>query len=297
VLDPFIILAPARSFTSLACQMIGQHPQMYGLPELNLFVAETIREREGVLATRRLASDGLLRAIAQLVAGEQTVQTIAFAKRWLLARGDQASSSVFRELQACAAPRILVDKSPRTVLQTDYLERMRRAFPRAGYLHLLRHPRNQSESLWRVAGPLAAWRQEAYDYTTNPPRPDLQQAWYRVNVNILMFLDGVPSRQKMRIRGEDLLANPDSHLESIAGWVGVRTDREAISEMKHPERSPFSCLGPPNAPSGNDLDFLQRPELRPPGPRPEASLEGPLPWRPDGLRPEVKELAREFGYA
>jgi hypothetical protein len=38
---PLFILAPPRSFTSVICGMIGQHPQMYGLPEVNLFAGET----------------------------------------------------------------------------------------------------------------------------------------------------------------------------------------------------------------------------------------------------------------
>ena len=38
--QPLFILAPPRSFTTVTSAMIGQHPEMYGLPETNLFVAE-----------------------------------------------------------------------------------------------------------------------------------------------------------------------------------------------------------------------------------------------------------------
>ena len=31
--EPLFILAPPRSFTSVVCAMIGNHPQMLGLPE------------------------------------------------------------------------------------------------------------------------------------------------------------------------------------------------------------------------------------------------------------------------
>ena len=47
--DPLIILSPPRSFSSVISTMIGQHPQIYGFPELHLFSGETlgdILERE-----------------------------------------------------------------------------------------------------------------------------------------------------------------------------------------------------------------------------------------------------------
>ena len=39
-----VILGPPRSFTTVVSAMLGQHPQMYGLPEVHLFGAETIAE-------------------------------------------------------------------------------------------------------------------------------------------------------------------------------------------------------------------------------------------------------------
>ena len=39
---PLVILCPARSFSSVVCAMLGQHPQTYGLPELHLFITDTV---------------------------------------------------------------------------------------------------------------------------------------------------------------------------------------------------------------------------------------------------------------
>jgi hypothetical protein len=297
--DPLIILAPPRSFTSVVCHMVGQHPELYGLPELNLFVAETMRVRGGVISEPLFAEHGLLRAVAELVAGEQTVQTIALAKLWVLARSECSCLSVFRELGARVAPKHVVDKSPYTVQHVERIQRVRRAFPQARFLHLLRHPRSQGESLWKIAGGVVARMLDALDWTTDPPTVDLQRVWYRAHMNILTFLDGVPECQWMRLRGEDLLADPDRYLKEIAELVGVRTDQEAIESMKHPERSPFACIGPLNAPFGNDPNFLRSPEFRSNGGRrSRASLDGPVPWREDGtgFTSEVVALAREFGY-
>jgi len=274
--DPLIILAPPRSFTSIVCSMLGQHPEMYGLPEVHLLVAETMQERARWVARpswrpgvpRGWREHGLLRVVAQLFAGEQTRQSIAGAKRWVNIRVNRTCVSVFRELAEKVSPRMLVEKSPSTPSRCEHLQRARRAFPSAKFIHLLRHPRSYGQSLW-----------------------------YTEHMNILTFLDGLPEAQQMRLRGEDLLREPGSYLRQVAEWLGLRADAEAIDAMKHPERSPYACFGPVNAPFGNNRSFLQAPVLRN-SPAKPLKRHGALS-RPDGpeeLSPEVRELAREFGY-
>jgi len=41
---PLILLCPPRSFSTVVCAMLGQHPELYGFPELNLFVVDTVKE-------------------------------------------------------------------------------------------------------------------------------------------------------------------------------------------------------------------------------------------------------------
>jgi hypothetical protein len=119
-----------------------------------------------------------------------------------------------------------------------------------------------------------------------------------MHVNICTFLDGLPKGQQMCVRGEDLLRDPDAYLRRIAAWLGLRTDNEAIQAMKHPEQSPYAGFGPLNARLGNDPSFLENPALRNGPQARKPTLEGPLRWRRDGgeFSPEVKELARAFGY-
>ena len=278
--------------------MLGQHPEMYGLPEVDLFLAETMREREGLVG-QSWSKQGLERAIAQLLTGKQTVQSILFARKWLRLRAHRTCLSVFRELGKKVQPRRLVDKSPRITLSTEYLYRARKAFPDARFIHLTRHPRSQCESLCNLGQGRVPGRFGVLDYRTWPPTPDFQRFWYSRNINIVSFLAGVPEEQKLHIRGEDLLAEPESYLRKISEWLGLRTDEEAIEAMMHPEQSPYACLGPPNARLGNDPHFLREPRLRRGSSmKPPPRLDGPLSWREDGkeFSPEVKELAREFGY-
>ena len=66
----------------------------------------------------------------------------------------------------------------------------------------------------------------------------------------------------MRIKGEDILSEPDVFLPQIAEWMGLRTDHEAIEAMKHPENSPYACIGARPARGGNDPKFMRSPKLR-----------------------------------
>ena len=85
--DPVFVLAAPRSMSSVATAMLGQHPQLYGLPETHLFGVETVAEWCDACsrATFKM-SDGLLRAVAEIVYGEQTEATIALATSWLRQR-------------------------------------------------------------------------------------------------------------------------------------------------------------------------------------------------------------------
>ena len=304
---PLFILAAPRSFTSVVCAMLGQHPQMYGLPELHLFGAETIGEWWEICErTRPAMPHGALRAVAELFYGKQTEHTITLAGGWLRRRSHYTTGFLLESLAERVHPRFVVEKSPGTVRRPEFLRRAYRMFPDARFIHLVRHPRGQGESVLKFidnasrTGPVPRW---LLHLAKSAPRSKLrdsreldpQGGWYERNLNICEFLELVPADQKMRMRGEDILTDPSRHLQEIAGWLDVRTDAQAIEEMKHPERSPYACFGPKNARAGNDPSFLCDPVLRPAQVK-RQSIEGPLHWRSGEFRPKVKRLARKFGY-
>jgi hypothetical protein len=313
---PLLILAAPRSFTSLVCAMLGQHPQMYGLPETHLLRFETMAERTEFDAQATYPmSHGLLRAVAQLYFAEQTAAAIRKARHWLSLRSQFTTDFMFRVLMDRVFPRIAVDKSPDMADHPGVLERVFARFPQARFIHLLRHPRGHAESVMKYLqvranrGPVppSHWLLRisslpppgpAADDSNEKPVLDPQYGWHAINRTISEFLSRVPPAQSMRVRGEDLLAEPDKVLTDVAAWLGLRTDSEALDRMKHPECSPYAFPGPPGARYGNDNFFLENPVFRP---RPAAeplALDGPLGWRSDGAGfcPEVQLLAREFGY-
>jgi len=306
--DPLFILAPPRSFTSIICGMLGQHPQLYGLPEVNLMAADTYKDLGRVYSLRPGFRHGLLRAIAQLGLAEQTEQNVMAARTWLEEQATVSTADLYRDLMAWAEPKRLVDKSPIYVFTPGTLARMRAAFPGARYIHLTRHPRPTCESIYKLRGVVQeglknlqqfiaqARKQTSSQYERLAQIDDPESLWLKPHLRILEYLEEIPAEQHLRIRGEDFMTDPDGHLRQITEWLGIRSDTEAIAAMKQPENSPFACYGPANARFGNDPSFLESPALREYRPK-EYSLEGPLEGGSGAIFSDsIKEYAAYFGY-
>ena len=278
--------------------MIGQHPEIYGVPELNLFVTDTLEEFINTFGGyRQIQQHGLLRTVAQLYAGEQSILSVDMARRWMMRRRDWNVAQVYKELAQTVSPLRIADKSPVYGGSAETLARIRDAFPDAYYLHLLRHPVSQGKSILNIGKGIMAVMADSIDYSTEPPTIDPQIMWYDMQKNILKFLQDIPESQKMTMRGEDFLNDRDANLKRLCDWLKIADDARAMEAMLHPEDSPYACLGPIGAHLGNDINFLQSPSLR------EAEISSPeltvpLPWRPDNkpLRQAVIQMAREFGY-
>jgi len=298
---PLFLLAPPRSYTSLMNAMLGQHPQCFGLPELCLFNVERlielwIRTSDEMGGEARMRH-GLLRAVAEIYAGEQTMASVQMASHWCAARQHCTTAEVYRELVAKIHPLVAVEKSPAYTIDVKRMVRIREAFPDARFLHLTRHPVGQCKSVMSLYEGTYALRVNSIEFLEDRAIIEPQFAWHDSNVNILDFLDTVPANQQMRIRGEDVMNDPKKYLALICRWLGLRDDDAAIEEMMHPERSPFACFGPIDALFGNDPNFLSGPSFRPHRVK-VPTLDQPVPWRSDGqgLKPAVVALAREFGY-
>jgi len=299
---PLFLLAPPRSYTSLVNAMLGQHPQAFGLPELCLFNVNRLVDLwigvEGENAERgAMARHGLLRAVAEIFGGEQTSATVNMARSWASAREMWDTGRVFQDIVAAIHPLVAVEKSPSYAIAVPRMRGLLKAFPDARFLHLVRHPVAQSKSVMAINDGAFTMKVNAFEINEDYAMMEPQIAWHDVNLNILEFLEEVPAANQLRMRGEDIMADPHTQLAAIARWAGLRDDADAVEQMMHPERSPFACFGPISALFGNDPNFLTGPTFRPHKPK-IPPLNKPVPWRKDGkgLYPEVIALANEFGY-
>jgi hypothetical protein len=280
--------------------MLGQHPEAYGMPELNLFLTDTLEGLQKKLVdVRHFQLHGLLRTVAQLYSGEQTLDSIEMARRWLTVRSDWTTGAIYIELCRKVAPLRPVDKSPAYSTDLEVLQRLYNAFPKAAFIHLVRHPRTMAQSLLNIkAGQAMAMANNSLDYSTDPPTIDPQFMWYNMQRIICTFLDQVPAEQQRLVQGEKLLANTQLYFQTLCQWLGLSWSEAAFEAMKHPEQSPYACYGPFGANLGNDPNFLKSPYFKESTSVKTSTLEGSLPWRPDGkgFLPHVIEMAQKLGY-
>jgi hypothetical protein len=286
--SPLIMLAPARSHSSVVTAMIGSHPELYGFPELILFDCPTVGERldAGPVVGKRPPGwnpvAGLERALAQLHDGAQGRDEIEAARRWLRRRRSWSGAAVMDHLLELVAPCTGVEKSPETVNGDDRLARALAAYPRARFLHLARHPVTAERSV--------QMRLFLFDHAEV-----CAQGWLNQHRRILEFRASLPAEQSLLVRSEDVLNHPRAGLARIATWLGIRADETAIDAMCHPERSPYANAGPDGERAGNDPAFLRSPVPHPVELPP--SLEHPKDWMiPAELERDIASLAEQLGY-
>ncbi|MFP5307652.1 MAG: sulfotransferase [Gammaproteobacteria bacterium] len=183
--DPIFILAAPFSGASFLAAVLGSHPQLYAVPELNLFMADRVGELLGIYAAGQgTHGQGLLRAVAELECGGQSDAGVDGARAWLRARADWPVAGLLDALVARVAPRRLFVPDTETPLRAADLCRLRAAAPRAQLVQLLRHP-------YSACAAHAAWLRERLfvpadfkDHSTRPPLLDPQLGWFRAHRTI-----------------------------------------------------------------------------------------------------------------
>ncbi len=297
---PLFILCPGRSFSSVVCAAIGQHPHLYGLPEVNLALGDTVAELFEIARRKRKKHmlHGLYRVLAQIHHGEQTEATVQDARQWLRSRRSWKTIVMYHYLAEQIAPKNCVDKTPGYSSNIAHLKRLQYMFPDAYYLHLSRHPRPTTQSLYQIHSQKSRQKPESYSTRALANIENtVENHWLKSHQNILDFSRTISRGHYLRLQGELLLADPENYFRQIAEWLKIPTDPAAITAMLHPEHSPYACVGPKGANSGNNPGFLQDPQLRRSAPAPNF-LEGALAWSTQNrvFSPASCELARRLGY-
>jgi hypothetical protein len=291
--QPLFILCPGRSFSSVVCAIIGEHPECYGLPELNLFLGETLGEAaDAYQRSGRSGLVGLLRTLAELHSGVQTEDTVEEAQAWIERNRRLKPAQVLGHIQEIVGPRILVEKSPSNVINDATLARVLTAYPEASYLQLLRHPRSRGNS--HLAAMSKSVRHRLFGSAI-----DYEAKWTDTHLRIQRAADALPPGAFLRLRGEDVLRDLHAYLPQICEWLGISDAPAAIERMLHPEASPFSRPGPRNAAAGTNTGFLENPALdfERLAAMTEPTLEAPMEWAP-GRRfgEQTRKLAHRYGY-
>jgi sulfotransferase family protein len=299
--SPLIILCSPRSFSSVICAMLGQHPMAYGFPELNVFAWKTVgdllaldedtKKYGGV--TLPQVSAGLCRAVAELIYGDQTPRSLTRSMTWLQSHSEWPTCRVFDILLRQVAPRCGIEKSPSTAMSLNAMHRAISGYPNARFLHLTRHPATAVESM------LESHRKEVTKQRFAREVPDLAtyytRLWCLAQRSILSFVQTLNPALVMRVRAEDLVSEGNEALVAVADWLKLSCDFRAIEGMRHPERSAYASVAPDLSPSENDPNFMRSPALRP---RSVAGMpKFPDTWKlPSPVVAEATSLARMLCY-
>lgn len=293
-----IILGPPHSYASEACAMLGRHPQLYGLPDLNLFVADTV-EGWYIALTQHMKrpqyTHGLLRVLAQLHEEEQSEHAINRAWDWLSKRKTWTTQSLWSYLSKRVYPRVLLDKSPTTSRNETNMQRALAALPGANFIHLTRHPVPSTESIDALKERMQRYIASSEE---SPGEKDNSLLfWYRCHNSIMNFIAGLPEGQSLRLCSEQLFRDADTYLLQLVEWLGLSTRKIALDAMQHPEYSPYACLGPINAQYGDDRDFLTVPTHKPVIGE-VARIEDFLSYQqaPERVKPAILHLSHQLGY-
>jgi hypothetical protein len=269
--EPVFVLATARSYSTVSTAMLSCHPQIFGFPELQIFHAPTVA---GLMAAppsgaNRLDSGfsrtyiteyertGLYRALAEVHEKVQDQDAIARARLWLNSRADWPTELLMDYLLTLVSPRIGLEKSPRTISTQQSLHRCLTAYPRARFIHLVRHPVTTQRSMYRH------WSRINPRVDNMTMRKRCADSWYMGNVRVIKALVPLPSSRWIRVKAEELLMKPDVMLPKALEWLGLDCSEDIIEEMKHPGRWPFAGRGDNGSLGGGDPRFLRSPELRP----------------------------------
>ena len=299
VAPPLWILGAPFSGTSWLVGCLGRHPDLYAVPELNLFLAATVGELLDIYDVGQGGhAHGLLRALAELEFGGQTDEGVAYARDWLEQRRSMATAEVALHLAARVAPRRLVVPDSESTLRPADLDRMGHGLPALRLIHLVRHP-------WEQGALLAAWArqrlfvpQDYKDHGFRPPQVDPQIPWFRCNRNTASLLGRLNPSLWRRLRCEDVERDAAAALQPICTWLGVRDDAAALESMTQPDRWAFAGYGPGTAPYGLEAEVLEPISAETLALAAGANLVRRPPWQPGeaGFDPQVIGLAQEYGY-
>lgn len=296
-MTPVYLLAAPCSGASVLAGVLGQHPALYAVPELNLFLADTVGELLDIFDMGQGGhAHGLLRALAQLDHGGQSDEGVATARNWLNARRSAAVGEVLQHLVERVAPKRLVVPDAESPLRPMDLQRLRDARPRIECIHLLRHPWSQGVLLHASSQGKLFVPQDYKDHSVRPPLLDPQICWLRAEHNLrALFGARAPL---LHLRGEALDEDFDAAARQLCEALGISADAASLAAMREADQWLFAGHGPRSAPYGLEPEVLEIFAAETLDLAAATSLTAALPWRPDSkcFAPEVQAQARHGGY-
>jgi thioester reductase-like protein len=232
------LLSSPRTGSTLLRVMLAGHPSLFVPPELHLLAFSDLHRWH-----QRLSGDMLIAGLSHALIG--LGEREEDAKRWVeqAVQEKRPTHEIYRHLQARAASRLLVDKSPSYGFNPAVLARAESLFENARYIHLTRHPVASIESFAKLRMH-KLFTQEEVD-----PISFAEHAWTISNQNILRFLQEIPAERQHRIVYEEMVAAPEAPMRSLCQFLRVpfiESLLEPYSGERMVPKGVSSFIGDPN---------------------------------------------------
>lgn len=271
------VLSSPRSGSTLLRVMFAGHPSILAPPELSLQLLDRLqREPEPACGVPPLFHDAHLalrrRALIQTLMHVGYRDVEQEVRRW---EGERLEIPVvYDRLLSVSRRHLFLDKSPAHTRDVRILARAEAMFDRARYVHLVRHPGAVISSF------VDRGFHRVLDSDADPRRL-AEEVWAVTNANAIDFLDRVPRQRWLRVRYEELVADPAATAATISTFLSIGWS-PAVLDPYAPGRM---------ADGVGDPHLIERDRIDP-------SLASG--WRerssPLALGPRALRVARELGY-
>lgn len=230
---PAFIVSPPRSGSTMLFEALAQSPDLFtiGGESHRLLEREVANGSLGTSArgyeSNRLTGDDATALVADEV-----------RERFLAALRD-------RDGHPPASRVRMLEKTPKNALRVPFLAKV---FPDARFVYLYRDPREVLASMleaWEsgrfVTYPdLPGWSGPPWSMVLTPGWRDLigkplveivATQWETTTRLLLDDFEGLPPEQRMVVRYDHLIADPDAEVRHLCEWLGVRWDRTLESRL------------------------------------------------------------------
>lgn len=204
------ILSPPRSGSTLLRVMLAGHSALFSPQELYLAPFETMAGYDACL-NGTVLNMGLVGAIAEVISRTGSWNLY---RQWV--REAKPTAEVYEFFRSRIGARTLVDKSPLFFPPLEVLRRLARQYPKARFVHLIRHPVS-------CIGSYVKERFEGiFEQTAGIDSYDAAEwCWTRVHEGIGEFAREISSDRLTQVYFEELAVDPERVMRRLCPALGV----------------------------------------------------------------------------
>jgi len=209
------VLSPPRSGSTLLRVLLGGHPLLFAPPELELLSFNTLQERTNAFSGRNsFWLEGVIRAMMG-IKGYDADQAKLEMQQY--EKDNLTTQQMYLHMQTWLDNQILVDKTPSYALDINILQQAEQYFENPLYIHLMRHPYGMINSFEQAKLDQIFFLYD-HHYST---RELAELTWLQSHVNILAFLENIPSSRQHTVTFENMTGQTETVINELCDFLNL----------------------------------------------------------------------------